>query len=252
MKITQCYISESISDFPIRQKYNLDQYSDSLQPCVFFGMYRKEDLRTLLSHNGICIIRWSGQDALKFTDWDELRRPNVFHITPFPAISRILLLNGFDCKLIYPPKLDRIPNPLILGNSVYAYCPSSAKEYHGYSLIEKLSKSFDIIIGDGSISMDQWPSVCDLYYSQCFAGIVLNNHAGGGASIVEMGLRGMNVLTNVLCLPHTNRWDTYEDIEFFLLRQKQISSGKTNYELANQVYQTLDDEMPYLYTEYYV
>lgn len=251
MRITQCYISQSIKNFPFREKYGLSEYHDKTSPCIFFGLYRKEDLQAVLQHTGLCVIRWSGVDALSFRQWRQLKRQNIHHITPFVANHTILLRNDLNCKLIPPAKLDRKSIPLKLGNSIYAYCPSPAKPYHRYDLIEQLSKSFNVIVGDGTIPMKDWPSVADSYYSKCFAGVVLNNHAGGGASIIEMGIRGMRVVTNVFDLPHTIKWQSYEDVESFLINEKERATGTINHHLADQVCSVLDDEMKYIYTDFY-
>lgn len=251
MRISQCYISPSISDFPIRQQYELGEYVDSSEPCVFFGMYRDEDLKAAMQHNGLTVIRWSGQDALDFKDWGLIRFPNIHHVTSFPAIARILSLNGFNCHMVRPPKFDRVAKPMKLGSSVYAYCPKFAKDYHGHRMIQKLSKSFDVIIGEGKIKMDNWPKVADSVYRKCFAGLVLNGHAGGGASIIEMGLRGMKVITNVLDMPHTIGWSTIEQVEYILRAEQESAAGQVNEAMADRVLQCLDTEMKYLHTEYY-
>lgn len=251
MRISQCYISPSISDFPIREHYQMGEYSDSSQPCVFFGMYRDEDFKALIQHSGLAIVRWSGQDALDFKDWNLIRFPNIHHITPFPSIARILSLNAFKCHLVREPKFDRVAKPMKLGSSVYAYCPKFAKDYHGHKMIQKLSKSFDVIIGEGKIKMDNWPKVADSVYRKCFAGLVLNGHAGGGASIIEMGLRGMKVITNVLDMPHTIGWSTIEQVEYILRAEKESAAGQVNEAMADRVLKCLDTEMKYLHTEYY-
>lgn len=217
---------------------------------MFWGMYRSDDLSAVIKHSGLAVIRWSGHDAATFTDWDLIRFKNIHHITPFKNVARILSIRGFHCHLIPSAALNAKPNPLIMGNRVYAYCPSSAKHYHGFKMIGKLSKEFSMMIGDGAVPQYAWGKVCDRIYSQCFIGLVLNNHAGGGATIKELGLRGIRVITNVSDLPHTIPWNTIDDVST-IIYDEMCMIGEKNVDLASAVYQSLDKQYEYLNTEYY-
>ena len=57
-------------------------------------------------------------------------------------------------------------------------------------------------------------------------------------SILEMGVRGIRVVTNVLSLPNCISWKTKEDIEQAIKDQAQYI-GTTNTELVDQMYDEL-------------
>jgi len=234
----------------MRKSYGLGEYTDSDQPCIFFGMYRAADLTALIRHNGLAVVRWSGQDALDFKDWDLIRFKNIHHITPFPSVARILSLNGFRCHLTQPADTRGDVQPVTKGNAVYVYCPASAKQYHGFRLVNMLRLPHRIVWGNGKVPQSKWPEVATGVYRKCFIGLVLNNHAGGGASIMEMGLRGIRVVTNVVSRPHTLPWTTADDILRAIdLEVSEI--GRKNVDLSNEVKSCLDSEMSWLNTTHY-
>ena len=53
-------------------------------------------------------------------------------------------------------------------------------------------------------------------------------------SIIEMGLRGIPVITNVLELPNTRPWNSIEDIEK-IVQAESGKIGNINTAMANEV-----------------
>lgn len=253
MRITQCHISKSVSDFPWLGIYGLDDYRDSTEPCVFFGMYRYEDMRLLVKHRGIAVVFWTGQDVLQEKWRSEKRVFRYRNVTAHPKVAKYIAALGYECELVAPSSFlnDFWPQPV--GTKIYAYCPSSAPVYHGSEVLEELRRGgYDIVTGDGSITQAEWRSKRDYYYNDIAIGLCLSSFAGGGTSIIEMGLRGIKVVTNVFDLPHTLHWADVGDVEqsaYSIVQHidaERTKVGTTNKNLARDVYDSLDHEFNWL------
>lgn len=246
MRITQAYISPSVSDFDFYGKLGLKPYYDKDQPCIFFGLYRTEDLLAVLRHNIEPIICWCGHDAATFEDWKLVY--HYTHICCHPKIYDKLTSLGIRATLFPPNRLVEKVNPIALGNQVYAYCPFSAPGYHGINTLVNLNTKFGIQIGDGSIPHSEWnPAEA---YSNIFIGLVLSDWCGGAQSIIEMGLHGIRVVTNVLQLPNCLPWKTTSDIEKHI-RKESMNIGQVNRDLSQQVLNALDNNLNILETDNY-
>lgn len=246
MRITQGYVSKSVMDFPFHQIYELDDYNNVQYPAVFFGMYRFEDFCLADSHleRSKPLIFWTGQDALNERTWPKQIGLNF---TAHPKVKEHFLKLGYGCTLVKPSTFLNTIQPQRLGTKIYAYCPASAPEYHGSLILEQLrGAGYDIIVGDGMHSQSNWRSgLCNDYYNQAFIGLCLSEFAGGGTSIIEMGLRGLRVVTNVFNLPNCVPWNSLEDIMLAIeLETKRI--GSVNRGLAEHVWQNLDHKHEWL------
>jgi len=245
MKITQAYVSKSISDFPFHDIYKLEDYNSIYNPVVFFGCYRFEDRVLISNHKGAKIIFWTGQDAIDYNWADDGVNESV-HITAHPKIHELFTSKGKKVKLVKPSPCLNFKNAQQLGTKIYAYCPKSAQTYHGFEFIEELKKlGYDIVIGDGSHTQEQWKYLRNGYYNDCFIGLCLSPFAGGAGSVIEMGLRGMPVITNVLNLPNCLHFETLEDI-VYLIEQNKQRIGTTDEELAQRVFNALDHSNQWL------
>lgn len=244
MRITQCHVSKSIMDFPFHEVYHLNDYMDSNLPCVFFGMYRYEDYQLMYRHTGPFKIFWTGQDAL---DFDFAAKYHFNNVTAHPKIHELITSKGFRCELVKPAAFLNKVNPQQLGPKIYAYCPSSAPDYHGKKILDEIkAMGYQIVIGDGSFSQFEWSrGVANMHYHDIFIGLCLSSFAGGGGSIIEMGLRGIPVITNVFDLPNCIPWTDVEDVvENIELLKQEI--GNVDHATANLVWQSLDHEYKWL------
>ena len=203
------------------------------EPVVVFGAYHKDDVKIILSHHGTVVVVWCGEDSLK-TSLKGMDKPNIIHTTWLPPIQRRLISKGLDCKLL---KISLREQPSIqpLGDQVYAYLQKSKPEYHGKKLVESLNLDHPLLVGDFSVAREAWyAGENDIWYGKVFIGLSLSEYAGGGATIVEMGVRGIPVVTNILDLPHCIPWKTKEDIEQ-AIKEASKNIGKKNTELAMAV-----------------
>lgn len=241
MRITQAYVSKSIMDFQFHQVYGLDDYKSCSEPAVFFGMYRHEDFALFGHHRGEKISFWTGQDALD---------SNCFgfrSVTAHPKVYDRITSKGFDCKLVQPAAFLNSISPQQLGNKIYAYCPSTAPDYHGKKVIDELRcAGYEIIIGDGRYNQKEWrDKQADIAYRDIFIGLCLSEFAGGGGSIIEMGLRGIKVVTNVFNLPNCLPWVDAQSVAK-LIEIEKVNIGYTNKRLTTDVWHSLDHEFKWL------
>lgn len=248
MRITQAYVSKSVMDFPFHQIYSLDDYNNDHDTAIFFGMYRYEDSILAYNHGGICIIFWTGQDALTFGAWSVFSDYKLYrHVTAHPKVKEHLKAMGMDCQLVPPSTFLNHQQPQRLGDKIYAYCPNSAPDYHGKKVIDELrTAGYEIIIGDGQWTQDQWRmGKADWFYNDVFIGLCLSEFAGGGTSIIEMGLRGIPVVTNVFQLPHCIPWHDAQHIAAIIQDQKKLI-GTAQKKLAQSVWESLDHEFKWM------
>lgn len=252
MKINQAYVSKSVHDFPFLESYYLTGYIDSSRPCVFFGCYRREDIDAVLNHRSIAVIWWCGQDALDIKDWKIFNKPNIFHVTERKNVKQYMDWQLVNCELLPCSDMGLKGKPMKLGNKIFAYAPKSYPEYHRIDIINNLKeKGYDILIGDGSCRQSEWRAgKCDEYYSQCFIGLVLSPFAGGGATVIELGLRGIPCVTNVVDLPNVIHYKTEEGVER-AINLNNINVGGKYIELAKTVSNAIDYEHKFLNIERY-
>lgn len=240
-RIDQCHVSKSVHDFPFCRLYGLHTYYDSVKPLIVFGCYDDEDFQVIRNHNGMVVIWWCGQDALDFKKWDALKKLNVFHITERVKVHEHVR-NFVDIRLNPCSNLAE-PAPITpLGNKVFCYAPASYPEYHGIDIIRELQKTvpYEFVIGDGSINQNDWRAgACEPIYRSCFIGLVLSHFAGGGASVIELGMRGRKCVTNVVRLGNVINWEAAEDVRE-AITQEAKNIGRTKVNVVIDTLKTLD------------
>lgn len=247
MRIKQGFISKSIDDFPFLQVCCLDYYNNDSEPCIFFGCYRYEDYLLIKNHRGFKAIFWGGQDAINNPYLNDLKEVNHFtyHSNVVEQLKPYFKVNLIK-PLDFGSKMSTAPN----GNKVYAYVPSSASDYHGGQLVNELKKTNKIIVGDGSHSQEYWRNgKCNEYYDQCFVGLCLSEFAGGGSTIIELGLRGKRCITNVFTLPNCISWKTLNDVEIAIQKERE-NIGIFNFDVARNTRQNLGI-LDFLETNFY-
>ena len=232
MKIKYGYEAVPMQKFKFMKQFGLSPAvnGDSL---VVFGVYHPRDVRVILSHKNTVVVVWMGDDSLT-TPLNKLNQPNIIHTTWVPPIQRRLISLGLDCKLL---KVSAKENPPIqpLGKQVYTYLQRNKPEYHGKKIVQKLNLGHQLLVGKHDIKRNDWyGGENDIYYGKVFIGLALSEYAGGLMSIVEMGVRGIPVVTNLIDLPHCIPWKTKEDIQQ-AIKEASKNIGKKNTELAKSV-----------------
>jgi len=240
MRITQAYVSKSIQDFLFHTIYQLDDYNNAEQPCIFFGCYRYEDVQIINNHRGHRVVFWTGQDILNYTS-SAFFLDYAYHVTAHPKVHELLVKEFENVLLVKPASFLNSINPQQLGKKIYAYCPDSAPDYHGKKVIDDLKcAGYEIIIGDGQWTQDQWRNgKADELYNEVGIGLCLSDFAGGGLSIIEMGLRGIPVVTNVFELPNCIPWKDAQDVANIIERERS-KIGSVKRSIAQSTWDALD------------
>lgn len=246
MRITQGYVSKSVSDFPFHQIFSLDDYCDVDFPCVFFGCYRFEDIRIINSHQGARTVFWTGQDILNYIK-NGFKLAEARHVTAHPKVHALLKKHFDNVLLVKPSTFLNEVKPQQIGRKIYAYCPENMPVYHGLKILDELRcAGHEILIGDGQWSQEQWRNgKADYFYDDIAVGLCLSEFAGGGTSIIEMGLRGIKVVTNVFDLPNCLRFHDAQHIDKLIIEERK-KIGKVDKLLAIQVWNALDHEHNWL------
>jgi hypothetical protein len=237
----QGYSSSSMKDFKFIERYNLSRYSNEYDPVVVFGAYHLEDNQIVDSHKGDVIMFWMGVDSWRvYRNPEVFRKPNVVNISDMLNVINFLADKGVKCHLVKPFKLRGEHRPVKKGNKVYTYVNKNKPEYYGSELIKSLNTPFEILVGDYSISQDDWfAGRNDEYFDQCFVGMALSSYAGGGSGIIECGARGLKCITNLMNLPNTINWENKEDIEKAIM----VESEKIG-TIDNELAKSMNDYLP--------
>lgn len=244
-RIKQAWISKSVKPFTNRwlKMFNLVPYSNINEPAVFFYNTAK-DLPAILAHKTKCVvvITSSHTTRLEFAA-NELNKPHI-KILATARISGILTQMGIKHEWpkagIFVEKVE----PVVLGHNIYTYLPKPL--IYGLDILQKIQTPYEILIGDGKIPMDQWyGGECKKYYNNAFVGLNLSETSAGQTSIVDLGLRGIRCITNVVVMANTIPWNTIEDIEKAIHKEAE-NIGTVNIELARQVYESMDYEQKWL------
>jgi hypothetical protein len=238
MKIKQGYKSSSMDAFQFLEMHKLEPLHDKYEPLVVFGCYNTDDLKVILEHHSIVVIQWEGLDSKKWKDLGVFKNSKIINVTPHPNIKAYFDQQGLSCSLIRWAINDTV-NPQILGNKVYSYVNKNSPVYYGSKTLEQVKTKHPFLIADYTIPANEWRNgPRDEAYAQTFVGLQLCEYAGGGFGIVELGLRGISVVNNILKLPNCIPWNTVEDIENAIERESK-NIGKVNKELAQAVYDSV-------------
>ena len=196
-------------------------YHDKDQPAVFIGMYSEADIKAVRRHKGHAVVKWCGYDSMMVEKFRVFKRKNIINVSVHPNVVARLKLVGVECRLVRPYLVNDNIYQGRSGEAVFAYCPPTSNDYHRPDLIGKLRRQFKIIKGDGSIPQQQWHDGKKYdVYNRCYIGLVLNDYAGGLATVTELLLQGKYCVTNIADLPNCLKWETIKDIRVHLRNPK--------------------------------
>jgi hypothetical protein len=238
----QGYMAESMAGFNFLEDYRLSNYHDKKAPVVIFGGHYNDTLRVLAGHEGIAIIQWQGADSTRARKQHHLyTKPNVINVACTAPVQQRLIDTGINCYLTKRIN-HKPPNPLIKGNKIYTYIHQNDEQKYGRNALDKIRTPYEVLIARLNIPKHEWyGGKCDEFYSQCFIGLALSSFAGGCYSTLEMGLRGIKVVTNVMVAPHCIPWETTEDVEKAILQEAK-TIGTADKEMARKVYDSMEHE----------
>jgi hypothetical protein len=203
--IEQCYVSSSLSHLKPRYmtNYGLKEYKDITKPCVYFGMYTKEDIYAFSTN--IC---GSNYVMLGGSDF-----PNVKKILPrkpiFLSISddlqqRINSIGVFNVRVninLVDKNIFKKVNTEELGNKVFIYDGLVRKKENENTygkkfydeVVKRLSPKFKFIFSSQlNKKYEEMPNI----YKQCFIGLRLTGQDGNANMVQEMEEMGIPVIHN--------------------------------------------------------
>ncbi len=242
MRITQGYVSKGVADFPFLTAMGLSEYADSSAPCVFFGCYTEYDLTTIVNHQGKKLIFWCGQDAVEAIFYGRYHfLKDAIHVTMHSNILKALT-PFLPVRSIKPMQLGGHFTPSPLGKKVFAYMPGGSV-YHNTTMIKYLQTvmPFEFILGNGSVPQEEWlMGYGNELYNDCFIGLCLSGFAGGAQTVIQLGLKGRNVINNVLQLPNCLPWSNLDEIKE-LISLESLKIGTENIELSESIKAMIDN-----------
>jgi hypothetical protein len=254
-RIKQAFVSPSVASFKQRwfNMFDLVNYTDIKEPVVFF-YNRIKDVNIIIKHRSKCIVvittSFISNKNLEILE-KNLANRHYITIIAHPIMAK--KLKEFNINSYWPKNgifAEKVA-PVKLGNMIYTYIPKKEfilkRGHYNLEVFNELqNKKYPILLGDGSIPMNRWYNgESENYYSKCFVGLNLAIYCGGQTSIVDLGLRGIRCITNNLKLPSTIPWNSIQDIKN-AIKNESKNIGTVNYELAKQVYESMDYKQKWL------
>jgi len=243
-RIRQGYISPVIGNHAKRfmKLFDLIPYKDVNAPAVFFYNLPKYDLDIIEKHKGYCVVVITSSHTIELEKAVKIFVEKGVKLIATSKVSETLTEMDIthECPKngIIVEKVD----PVILGNSVYAFTP---KPHFHPELVEQIKTKYPMIVHhDLSIPMEEWYAEKHCY-NKIFIGLNLAENSGGIVTIIDLGLRGIRCVTNVIEMAHTIPWKTIEDIENAIENESKYI-GTINADLAREVYESMDYEQRWL------
>ena len=226
--IKQIIISESLKEYNRIQKlYNLKNYYNNKEPCLFFGLYNRIDIERLQKHEGDKYVMYGGTDCdFRFTErnknFEKIKDMEIKYISISEDIEERLKSKNKESELI---KIDLVEYEKFVGeskgNKIYVYLGRKEIEekeigterdiygYKEYLEIKERFPEFEFI--ESNKINKKYDEMADIY-KECFIGLRLTKHDGNANTVKEMGALGIPVVHNGKeknCL----NWKTIDDIE---------------------------------------
>jgi hypothetical protein len=191
--ISQVYFSESIEFFKkgFIDHWGVDEYHNPIQPALFMGVYRDEDIRAINGHAGFRLVRFTGADlpnAAKLLDTD-------MTVWCLPGEAKLLPESFRKVELQALLKDFSMFKPVPLGDKVYCYLGYGDSLGHfRYDICRKMEKMipYEIIYGKQGMSLENLKYE---YYDRSFINLRLNPMAGG-MTAEEMACMGRYSVSN--------------------------------------------------------
>lgn len=247
MRIKQCRVSTAITHFKqgFQNKWDLTDYKNSAEPCVFVGVYTSADVEVIKNHRGFKIVIFCGRDILNFNKFEG---DDCWFVTG--VFGKELEMYGSRVKVLQIAMKDySMFKPVPLGNKIYCYMRSPESRYSlNYSLLERVMKRIGkdrFLIGYLGHPME---TVINKFYSKSFINLQFNP-VGGLTSVYEMAHMGRKSVSNYAS-PFTLSYQDEDDIIRIIDAEAQ-KIGTVQSEVSEQAVNNLKSSDDWLNTEYY-
>jgi hypothetical protein len=229
--INQIYISESLKNFSrIKELYNLKEYNNTKESCLFFGIYNNIDIEILQNHIGKKYVMYGGTDCdfrfgERLKNFDIIKKLEVNFISISENIQERLKKRGIESEII---KLDLVDYNKFkvgeIGNKIYVYLGNkniekedigTEKDIYGYKEYIEIKGRFPEFEFIESNNLNKRQEEMSEIYKECFIGLRLTKYDGNANTVREMGAMGIPVVHNGT-LKNSLNWKSIDDIELHI------------------------------------
>jgi len=246
-KIKQCRVSSAITHFKqgFQNKWNLTDYKNSAEACVFVGVYSAADIAAIKAHRGFKVIIFCGRDIFNYNKFEG---EDCYFVTG--VFGEKLEMYGSRVKVFQISMKDYSEfKPVPLGDKIYCYMRSPDSRYSlNYSLLERIMKRMGkdrFLVGYLGNNMQ---TVVNKFYSKSFVNLQFNP-VGGLTSVYEMAHMGRKSISNYSS-PFTIGYEGEDDI-IRLIDIEAQKIGTIQAEVSEQAVNNLKSSDEWLFTEYY-
>lgn len=227
-------MAKSFSGIEFLRDNGLCEYVDEYAPVVVFGGHYPDTINVIKNHKGAVVINWTGADSKRCKDIAFYTKSNIINVTTMPNVQKLLGIKGINCYMIRFSRKEKA-KPLMRGDKVYTYIHHLDKAKYNEETVRKIKTTYEIMIARLDISKEEWyKGKCDEVYRQCFIGLALSDFTGATGSVLEMGMRGIKAVTNVVNLPNCISWKSVTNIEK-AISEESVNIGTEDKEMAEMV-----------------
>jgi hypothetical protein len=246
----QVFVSNVLEQYfgpNFRNKWKLENYSDSKTPSIFLGLYEQKDVERLVNHEGEKLLIWGGGDMeypkLKFIS--DLQTHQKVYIWAYPGeFSDILTSYNIKHKPLHIPLKDYSKyKPITLGENIYVYKGIHGNRPDYFRWNETVDPLIQVFGQDRIIFADHLPEdeLIEKVYKNCFV-YVKPNPKGGCTTMFELGHMGIRTLGK----NHKNLdiFTQYETVEHLidLIVQESKYIGKVREDVSESVKKSFTGE----------
>jgi hypothetical protein len=220
------------------KRWNLTDYNNINEPCLFFGVYDDNDINIIKKHKGFKIV-W-------FTNYDKNNLEKKLIGISDLVINYTEGVREYD-KLKYKKTNIAIKDfslfkPAPLGDKIYCYIGKGhTNNKHGFPIAEKIKKmvDFEVIYGKLGHNIDY---IIENYYKKSFINInITESRRSGLTTLTEMGFMGRYSISNSLDeFPCILRYNNIEDI-VNIINKETLKIGTTPKSLLSEYFSTGDE-----------
>lgn len=223
----QIYVSNSLIHLEkkICTLYNLETYHSKTDPLIIFGLYSKEDLSIIYSHQSKVFILWGGSDCLYdnkilkvVKKLDKIKKINHLSISDY-IYSKLSEWNFTNIREIFlsfcvgnpqyiPYKTKN--NLIFVYDSIGTYSERK-NEIYNIDLVNTIEKESKVPLW--RTSKNKFVDNINYIYRKSYLGLRLTKYDGNANTCQEMGLMHIPVICNI-SMNHCIHWNNKDEILF--------------------------------------
>lgn len=242
----QLYVSASLKHLEdrIKRTYNVKKYIDFDSPCIFFGLYDKNDHDAIHRHRSDIYLMPGGSDVPNYISYIMSNEYKILAISE--DIKHRLKKSNIESELINFNIVDReLFRPVYhKGVKIFIYDgireKSDNADVYGkqyYDKVVKLLPEYEFIYSSKlGVPYEKMPDI----YAQCFIGLRLTEHDGNANMVQEMETMNIPVVHN-----HSKyglKWKNVDDIIDHIYSHDSIDfyNSHVSDDILKHVYSNID------------